>query len=252
MLGLRRSTSSASSTRRSPTRATATLHRNIIFNGILYPVSLPVDERNEVEGVPVRLRVGFRLSRPRVRGTAARDEVHRRPGDADQRVRHRVRSRARADPGDRRHRPRLPRPQHLDHRRVHASSKCPDVGEDFDGQYYDFDLYGTVNFTDYVGAQVGYRSFNVYYKVDQDEGTAAAEGVLFRRRRAVLILSEGLRPSDSLTRSLARRFAGSLRSRGLANSSTERVGLESSEGPETPRKRESRFEGRCRWPEAGR
>ena len=30
----------------------------------------------------------------------------------------------------------------------------------------------------------------------------------------LLVLSEGLRPSDSPTRSLARRFAGALRSRG--------------------------------------
>ena len=29
------------------------------------------------------------------------------------------------------------------------------------GKYYDFDLYGTVNFNDHFGAQAGYRSFDV-------------------------------------------------------------------------------------------
>jgi hypothetical protein len=33
-------------------------------------------------------------------------------------------------------------------------------------------------------------------------------------RDGILVLSEGLRPSNSPTRSLARRFAGALRSRG--------------------------------------
>ena len=42
-------------------------------------------------------------------------------------------------------------------------------GEDYRAHYVDFDLYGTVNFNDYVGAQVGYRSFNVFYHVKEDE-----------------------------------------------------------------------------------
>ena len=38
--------------------------------------------------------------------------------------------------------------------------------------------------------------------------------VVIQPIRATLVLSEGLRPSDSPTRSLARRFDGALRSRG--------------------------------------
>jgi hypothetical protein len=49
--------------------------------------------------------------------------------------------------------------------------------EDYSAKYYDFDLYGTVNFNDYVGAQVGYRSFDVYYKVKQDTGTLKLKGM---------------------------------------------------------------------------
>ena len=51
--------------------------------------------------------------------------------------------------------------------------------EDYSAKYYDFDLYGTVNFNDNVGAQVGYRSFDVYYKVKQDTGTLKLKGMYF-------------------------------------------------------------------------
>jgi hypothetical protein len=58
--------------------------------------------------------------------------------------------------------------------------KIPDsVSEDYKGKYYDFDLYGTVNFTDNFGAQAGYRSFNVYYKVEKDTGDLILKGLYF-------------------------------------------------------------------------
>ncbi len=58
--------------------------------------------------------------------------------------------------------------------------KIPDsVSEDYKGKYYDFDLYGTVNFTDNAGAQFGYRSFDVYYKVEQDTGDLVLKGLYF-------------------------------------------------------------------------
>lgn len=53
-----------------------------------------------------------------------------------------------------------------------------DLDEDT-GRYFDFDLYGTVNFTDHLGAQVGYRSFDVFYRVDSDEGDLKLKGLYF-------------------------------------------------------------------------
>lgn len=50
-------------------------------------------------------------------------------------------------------------------------------GKDYSAHYIDFDLYGTVNFTDYVGAQVGYRTFNVFYHVKEDEGELLLKGL---------------------------------------------------------------------------
>ena len=44
--------------------------------------------------------------------------------------------------------------------------KLPEI-QGNSGRYFDFDLYGTVNFTNNVGAQGGYRSFDVIYKVGE-------------------------------------------------------------------------------------
>ena len=60
--------------------------------------------------------------------------------------------------------------------------KLPDQALDNDkysGKYYDFDFYGTVNFNDHVGAQLGYRTFNVFYKVERDNGTLDLKGWYF-------------------------------------------------------------------------
>jgi hypothetical protein len=49
-------------------------------------------------------------------------------------------------------------------------------GDDYRAHYIDFDLYGTVNFTDHFGAQVGYRTFNVFYHLKHDEGELLLKG----------------------------------------------------------------------------
>jgi hypothetical protein len=51
--------------------------------------------------------------------------------------------------------------------------------DEYSAKYYDFDLYGTVNFNDHLGAQTGYRSFDVFYKVKQDTGTLKLKGLYF-------------------------------------------------------------------------
>lgn len=58
--------------------------------------------------------------------------------------------------------------------------KLPDsIDDNYRAKFYDFDIYGTVNFTDHVGAQLGYRSFNVLYKVDDDQGDLILKGIYF-------------------------------------------------------------------------
>ena len=63
-----------------------------------------------------------------------------------------------------------------------SAFKLPETAldsEDYSAKYYDFDIYGTVNFTDNFGAQVGYRSFDVFYKVKRDTGTLNLSGLYF-------------------------------------------------------------------------
>jgi hypothetical protein len=52
-------------------------------------------------------------------------------------------------------------------------------GADFGGQYVDFDLYGTLNFTDNVGVQVGYKSIDVTYFESLDSGALTFKGLYF-------------------------------------------------------------------------
>ena len=62
-------------------------------------------------------------------------------------------------------------------------SGFPEVGTTgssrYGGKYYDFDMYGTINFSDHFGAQAGYRSLDVLYQVNQDHGTMKLKGLYF-------------------------------------------------------------------------
>jgi hypothetical protein len=53
------------------------------------------------------------------------------------------------------------------------------VSESFDAHYKDLDIYGTFNFTNNVGAQFGYRSFDLGYIVDNDTGSFVLKGIYF-------------------------------------------------------------------------
>jgi hypothetical protein len=58
--------------------------------------------------------------------------------------------------------------------------KLPEsIDDEWRGRYLDFDLYGTVNFTDNVGVQIGYRSLDVFYQIDSDTGDFDLKGTYF-------------------------------------------------------------------------
>ncbi len=58
--------------------------------------------------------------------------------------------------------------------------KIPDsIDERYSAHYFDFDLYGTVNFNDYVGAQIGYRRLDLGYVIEDDRGDFKAKGIYF-------------------------------------------------------------------------
>jgi hypothetical protein len=158
--------------------ATSTLHRNIVFNGILYPISLPVQSELKWKAY----RFGYEW-----------DFVYRDRGFVglllDMKYTDVEATLANVLDTEFVH-ARAPIPAIGGIGRVYPAAnvsitgeftffKLPDIGEDFEGRYYDFDLYGTVNFTDYVGAQAGYRSFSASYKVDEDQGELLLKGFYF-------------------------------------------------------------------------
>ena len=51
--------------------------------------------------------------------------------------------------------------------------------KDTNGHYFDVNVYGTLNFTNYVGVQVGYRALDVGYLIKTDTGSFALQGVFF-------------------------------------------------------------------------
>jgi hypothetical protein len=58
--------------------------------------------------------------------------------------------------------------------------KIPDsVSDDYKAHYFDFDIYGTVNINNYVGAQVGYRRLDVGYTIKKDTGAFLMKGLYF-------------------------------------------------------------------------
>jgi hypothetical protein len=55
--------------------------------------------------------------------------------------------------------------------------KVPEnLSENYGGRYFDYDFYGTVNFTRNVGVQAGYRSVEAFYEVDFDRGDLQFKG----------------------------------------------------------------------------
>ncbi|HEX7486539.1 MAG TPA: hypothetical protein VF332_10325 [Vicinamibacterales bacterium] len=51
-----------------------------------------------------------------------------------------------------------------------------DALKGYDGKYLDINIYGTVNFTNYVAVQGGYRSITVSYRKDSDRGDLVLQG----------------------------------------------------------------------------
>lgn len=57
--------------------------------------------------------------------------------------------------------------------------KLPNIDEDYDANYVDIDIYGTVNFTHHFGVQAGWRRMHTFLKVEQDKGDFTFQGIWF-------------------------------------------------------------------------
>ena len=160
--------------------AVSTVHREFVFNGIRYNVNLPVTTELSWKTWHLgyeydflyrdRWFVGFVLQAKATDIQATLQAPHSAPS-----------SRARRRP----FRPSAASGASTSCRtsRSPASStvfKIPDsIDERYQAHYFDFDLYGTVNFNDYVGAQIGYRSLDLGYVFEDDHGDFKAKGIYF-------------------------------------------------------------------------
>lgn len=54
-----------------------------------------------------------------------------------------------------------------------------DIDAEYGGHYYEWDIYGMVNFTKNLGAQVGWRSHDFAYEAELDRGSAKLDGIYF-------------------------------------------------------------------------
>jgi hypothetical protein len=120
-----------------------------------------------------------------------------------------VRDRLRRVRGERLLTSRLPRPQHVEAHarddRGQPSAKVVDLRAIDAAEPQPRFLNGVVHLAQRAEHPVGHGA-----QVGSVRFESLGQKLVFAHR----VLSEGLRPSDSLTRSLARRFAAALRSRG--------------------------------------
>jgi hypothetical protein len=56
--------------------------------------------------------------------------------------------------------------------------KLPEI-EEYEGDFFDFDIYSTVNFTNYVGVQAGFRRLDASYIAKKDTGDLKLNGLYF-------------------------------------------------------------------------
>ena len=60
-----------------------------------------------------------------------------------------------------------------------SAFKFPEVDSDYRANYFDWDIHGTFNFTDNVGVQVGWRRMTSYIFIEQDTGDIKFQGLWF-------------------------------------------------------------------------
>jgi hypothetical protein len=57
--------------------------------------------------------------------------------------------------------------------------KLPEIDPDYDANYFDWDIHGTVNLTNNVGLQVGWRRMSTFLAIEKDAGDLKFQGMWF-------------------------------------------------------------------------
>jgi uncharacterized membrane protein len=55
----------------------------------------------------------------------------------------------------------------------------PNVSKDYQGNYYDIDIYATYNITNFAGVQAGWRNMSTTVTIKKDFGDMKYKGIWF-------------------------------------------------------------------------
>lgn len=160
-------------------RQSSTLVRSLVFNGQRYDLGLPVNSLLDWKAYRFSYEYDF-ISRNRGFGGFVLDLKQ-----TD------VTARLRSPAAEEYTKLQAPIPSIGGIARVYLNPAVSVTGEltgiriprseqyDFRGHYADLDLYGTWNFNRNIGAQFGYRSFDVEAYIDDDSGAFTVKGLYF-------------------------------------------------------------------------
>jgi hypothetical protein len=57
--------------------------------------------------------------------------------------------------------------------------RLPDINEDYAASYFDWDIYGTVNLSENIGLQMGWRRITTFLRIETDTGDVKFQGLYF-------------------------------------------------------------------------
>lgn len=156
--------------------AESTLSREIIFNGILYPVNVPVNSTFDWKV----WRFGYEF-----------DVIYRERGYVGILIEGRyteMSASLKSPLNDEFTRARAPLPalglvarvypiRNLSITAEVSGLRLPDIDEKYEAHYADIDVYGSFNITHNFGAQVGWRRMHTFLRVDTDKGDIRFQGL---------------------------------------------------------------------------
>ncbi|HYN07239.1 MAG TPA: hypothetical protein VES67_07600 [Vicinamibacterales bacterium] len=158
--------------------AETTLNRSVVFNGQLYPVSLPIQSTFGWKVWRVGYEYDFYYSPRGFVGVL----VEARFTELTAELRSLIADESTLAKG--------PLPAIGGVGRVYilpevainfelSGFKVPDVDQDYKANYFDWDIHGTFNVNNYVGLQVGWRRMTTFLNIENDIGDTKFQGMWF-------------------------------------------------------------------------
>jgi hypothetical protein len=158
--------------------ADSQLSRDIVFNGILYQVNLPVASRFDWTVWRFGYEFDFISTDRGFLGILLEGRYTQMEASLESAVNSEF-TRARAPLPAIGAIARLYPIRNLSITGEISGLKIPKIGEDYEASYADIDVYGTFNFTNNVGVQGGWRRMTTFLRIEEDQGDLKFQGFWF-------------------------------------------------------------------------